>query len=68
VFDPGWRSPVVARLASECYESGTYDRLPILADALEDEGCQAVELLAHLRGPGPHARGCWAVDLALGKV
>lgn len=44
-----------------------YDRMPILADALEDEGCADHELLAHLRGSGPHVRGCWALDLVLGK-
>jgi hypothetical protein len=67
VFDPGWRSAAAVQLAAACYESGTYDRLPILADALEDAGCHAGELLAHLRGSGIHARGCWAVDLLLGK-
>jgi len=44
-----------------------YDRLPILADALEDDGCSDLELLAHLRGNSHHLRGCWAVDLVLGK-
>jgi hypothetical protein len=38
-----------------------------LADALEDAGCTDPELLGHLRSPGPHVRGCWAVDLVLGK-
>ena len=42
-------------------------RLPILADALEDAGCGDVDILAHLRGPGPHVRGCWAVDPLLGR-
>ena len=40
---------------------------PVLADALEDAGCTNADLLAHCRGPGPHVRGCWAVDLILGK-
>jgi hypothetical protein len=43
-------------------------RLPILADALEDAGCDSAKVLAHLRGEGPHVRGCWAVDLILGKT
>jgi hypothetical protein len=43
------------------------DRLAVLADALEDAGCSEPSLLDHLRGPGPHVRGCWAVDLLLGK-
>jgi hypothetical protein len=40
-------------------------RLVVLADALEEAGCQDWEFLAHLRGPGPHVRGCWALDLIL---
>jgi len=43
------------------------DRLAVLADALEDAGCTDTELLAHLRGAGPHVRGCWVIDLLLGK-
>ena len=42
-------------------------RLTLLADALEDAGCTDAELLGHLRSPGPHVRGCWAVDLVLGR-
>lgn len=44
-----------------------FDRLPILADALEDDGCADADLLAHLRHQSHHLRGCWAVDLVLGK-
>jgi hypothetical protein len=44
-----------------------FDRMPILADALEDDGCAEPELLAHLRAPHAHVRGCWALDLVLGK-
>ena len=43
------------------------DRLAVLADALEEAGCDNADLLSHLRGPGPHVRGCWALDLLLGK-
>jgi hypothetical protein len=43
-------------------------RLSVLADALEDAGCADDAILAHLRGPGPHVRGCWALDLVLGKA
>jgi len=43
------------------------DRLAVLADALEDAGCSHAEMLTHLRGVGPHVRGCWVVDLLLGK-
>ena len=66
-FDPRWRTETAVALASGIYADRAFDRLPILADALEDAGCDAAELLAHLRGPGPHARGCWAVDLVLEK-
>ncbi len=57
----------VVKLAQAIYDDRSFDRLPILADALEDAGCDNVEILSHLRGPGPHVRGCWAVDLLLGK-
>jgi hypothetical protein len=39
----------------------------ILADALQDAGCDNADILGHCRGPGPHVRGCWVVDLVLGK-
>jgi hypothetical protein len=50
--------------------SGELDpaRLAVLSDALEEAGCADADLLAHLRSPGPHVRGCWAVDLILGKA
>jgi hypothetical protein len=57
----------VGRLAATLYDERSFDRLSLLADALEDAGCTDAELLGHLRGPGTHVRGCWAVDLALGK-
>jgi hypothetical protein len=66
----GWMTRVgeTARLiAAGVQAEQAFDRLPILADALEDDGCTDAELLAHLRGPGPHVRGCWAVDVVLGK-
>ena len=55
------------KLAASIYAERAFDRLTILADALEEAGCDAAELLTHLRWPGPHARGCWALDLVLGK-
>jgi hypothetical protein len=70
----GWNDTVVIRLAQAVYEErhlpeGTLDntRLLILADALEEAGCSDTDILDHLRGPGPHVRGCWVVDLCLGK-
>jgi hypothetical protein len=64
---PGRRSPTAMSLAQSIYEEHAFDRLPILADALEDAGCGNAELVGHLREPGPHVRGCWALDLILGK-
>jgi hypothetical protein len=57
----------VVRLAQAIYAGRAFDRLPILADALEDAGCTDAAILEHCRGPGPHVRGCWVVDLLLGK-
>lgn len=54
-------------LAQTAYDKRDWKVLPILADALEEAGCVNEELLGHLRGSGPHCRGCWAVDLILGK-
>jgi hypothetical protein len=54
-------------LARLIYDERAFDRLPILADALEDASCNNADLLGHLRGSGPHVRGCWALDLILGK-
>jgi hypothetical protein len=58
---------VAVRLAQAIYDDRAFDRLPVLADALEDVGCTDADILGHLRGAGPHVRGCWAVDLLLGK-
>ena len=66
-FDPAWQTPTAEAIAAGCYADRDFSRLPVLADALDDAGCDAAELLAHLRGPGPHVRGCWALDLVLGK-
>jgi hypothetical protein len=69
-----WNDSTVVRLAQAAYDErhmpeGTLDngRLAILADALEEAGCTNQDILGHLRGPGPHVRGCWAVDLCLGR-
>jgi hypothetical protein len=69
-----WHDGLVVRLAQAAYEerhlpAGTLDsgRLAVLADALEEASCTSEDILGHLRGPGPHMRGCWPVDLVLGK-
>src|SRR5262249_34968581 len=73
-IDPVWRSRSVLSLAGSAYEehslpSGELDpvRLAVLADALEEAGCTDGDILTHLRSPGPHVRGCWAVDLCLSR-
>jgi hypothetical protein len=62
-----WNDGTVRRIAEGIYEERAFDRLPILADALLDAGCDGEALIQHCRGDGPHVRGCWAVDLILGK-
>jgi hypothetical protein len=58
---------IAPRLSQATYDERAFERLPILADALEEAGCADEQVLSHLRGPGPHVRGCWVVDLLLGK-
>jgi hypothetical protein len=66
--DPAWLTSTVVQLAGGIYADRAFDRLPIMADALQDAGCDEAEILGHCRGPGPHVRGCWVVDLVLGKA
>ena len=56
-----------AAVAAAIYADRAFDRLPILADALEDGGCTDEAMLSHCREPGSHVRGCWVVDAALGN-
>jgi hypothetical protein len=65
--DPSWRTSTVVALAQQMYESRDFAPMPVLADALQDAGCDNEDVLAHCRGAGPHVRGCWVVDLILGK-
>jgi hypothetical protein len=62
-----WNEGTVRKIAQSIYEERAFERLLILADALEDAGCDDADILAHCRGDGPHVRGCWVVDLLLGK-
>jgi hypothetical protein len=66
-FSPAWRTDTTVALARQMYEERDFSAMPILADALEEAGCTNPYLLGHLRGSGPHVRGCWAVDLVLAK-
>lgn len=62
-----WQSGLVVRLARVLHDEGRFEELPVLADALEDAGCDDARLLEHLRSEGPHAKGCWALDALLQK-
>jgi hypothetical protein len=62
-----WNDGIVPKLAQAIYDDRAYDRLPILADALEEAGCTNPDMLAHCRQPGEHVRGCWVLDILLGK-
>jgi hypothetical protein len=66
-FDLRWRTADVLGLARGIYDERAFDRLPLLADALMDAGCADEQVLGHCRSDGPHVRGCWVVDLVLGK-
>ena len=62
-LDPRWLSSTVLDLARTIYDERVFERMPILADALMDAGCESEEIIKHCQGPGPHVRGCWVVDL-----
>jgi hypothetical protein len=62
-----WQGGMVGRMVSVIYEERRFDELPILADALEDAGCDNADILSHCRSGGEHARGCWLLDLLLNK-
>ncbi len=63
-----WSGGSVVKLAETIYHDRVFERVPILADALQQAGCHDAAILDHCRQPGPHARGYWVVDLLLGKA
>lgn len=65
--DPAWLTGTVVTLARGIYADRAFDRLPVLADALQDAGCHDSVILEHCRREGSHARGCWVVDTVLGQ-
>ena len=67
-FDPNWRTFNAMCLARTIYATQDYSLMPILADALQDAGYDVDDILNHCRAPGAHMRGCWVVDLVLGKA
>ena len=67
-FNTAWRTDTVLAVALRAYESREFGALPVLADALQDSGCDSADLLNHLGDPhAEHVRGCWALYLVLGK-
>ena len=66
-FNSAWRTSTAVAIACGMYDSRDFSPMPILAYALQDAGCENDDILDHCRGPGPHVRGCWVVDLVLGK-
>ncbi len=69
-LEPGllaWNEGIVTKIAQGIYADRAFDRLPVLADALEEAGCDDNNILNHCRQSGEHVRGCWVVDLILGK-
>lgn len=63
----GWEGGRIKHFATEIYEKRNFARLPELAQLLETAGCAEGSLLSHCRNAGPHVRGCWVLDLVLGK-
>jgi hypothetical protein len=62
-----WKDGTIRRIAQNIYKDRAFDRMPILADALEDAGCADESILRHCRAEGPHVRGCHILDVLLGK-
>jgi hypothetical protein len=68
MLEPAWRTDTAVALARQMYDSRDFRAMPILADALEEAGCDNSDALGHCREPGEHVRGCWVVDWVLGKA
>ena len=69
-LDPAWlawHGGLLEAMARQMYDSRDFTDMPVLADALEEAGCQDQDILDHCRSEGEHVRGCWVVDLILGK-
>jgi hypothetical protein len=62
-----WYTDAAISLARRMYDSRDFSPMPILADALEDAGCDNKTIMNHCRSGGPHVRGCWVVDLLTGR-
>jgi len=66
-INPAWLTSTVVSLGQAIYDERAFDHMPVLADALEESGCTNQEMLAHCRGGSEHVRGCWLIDVILGK-
>jgi hypothetical protein len=66
-LDPSWLTSTVKALAQAIYTDRNFTDLPVLGDCLEESGCNNEDILNHCRGPGEHVKGCWVLDLVLGK-
>jgi hypothetical protein len=66
-IEASWLTPKAISISEVIYERRSFDRMPELAQTVEEAGCTNQDILNHCRGPGPHVKGCWVVDLVLGK-
>jgi hypothetical protein len=66
-LNPSWLTSTVVSLAQQMYDSRDFSAMPILADALQDANCDNADILNHCRSATVHTRGCWTLDLVLGK-
>ena len=66
-WHPDWFTSTVRALATHIYAAREFTTMPILADALQDAGCEDEQILTHCRAERPHTRGCWVLDAILGK-
>lgn len=64
-FDPDWRTDTAVLLARQMYATRDFSAMPVLADALQDAGCNNDDILNHCRKQTEHVRGCWVLDLLL---
>jgi hypothetical protein len=67
VWNPDWFTSTVRDIAAHIYANHEFSTMPILADALQDAGCEDEQILSHCRAEKQHARGCWVLDAILGK-
>ena len=68
--DPGWliwHGGLLVSIAQRMYDGRDFSDMPVLADGLEEAGCQDQDILGHCRSGGEHVRGCWVIDAILGR-